>query len=194
MMRMLTFLAAFTMASAASAQPGAFTPGSYVTPDGFYTIQVQADGTNLTIVEPNRTSAYAPAGVGVYHFTHPNGTTYGIRVVDARTLESFKPGSGAAPTRLSLREQPEPGVIGTDESERYLALALQYQQRAEADSDNAHVWTACAAAAMTRSTLMEAGYREYTTQLVQMLKPIMTSPAQTPCEDAIPDALWRSVP
>jgi hypothetical protein len=192
-LRALAALLTLCSAGGARAQNAAFTSGTYVTADGMYAIQVTTDGANLTVVEPNKTSVYAPAGPGVYHFTNPtNGIAYGLRVIDAQTLEAFKPGSAAAPTRLALRAPGAPGA--TDASDPYTAMAMRYEERSRSDSDNAHVWTACAAAAMARATSEEAGFRDFTLQLVQMLKPIMVNPTSTPCEDAIPDVLWRSVP
>ena len=110
-------------------------------------------------------------------------------MIDARTLEAFKPGTTNPPTRLVLQAGSAPAPA----RDPYTELALRYEERSRTDADNAHVWTACAAAAMGRALGDEAAFRALTVQTVQMLKPIMVNPATTPCADAIPAELWNSV-
>ena len=54
-----------------AAQAPAFTSGTYAIADGTYSIQVASNDANLTVVEPNKTSVYAPAEPGAYHIHHP---------------------------------------------------------------------------------------------------------------------------
>src|SRR3954466_7351081 len=64
--------------------------GPYTSDDGRYTVTVKFADGNLTIVEPNKTSTYTPAGDDVYEFTNPvNGKHYKIQVEDERTLAAF---------------------------------------------------------------------------------------------------------
>lgn len=65
---------------------------------------------------------------------------------------------------------------------------------AQSDSDNTHVWAACASIAMGRSMFDAASFADYARQSIAMIKTIMTSPGANPCPDAVPDAVWTSVP
>ncbi len=71
-------------------------------------------------------------------------------------------------------------------------LARTYQDKAQADPDNAQAWTACAAAATKRSA-SPAEADDYAVQMAKVLKLIVPDPSRSPCEDAIPPALWLSL-
>jgi hypothetical protein len=188
----LLALAGCCMATAALAQQ--FTNGTYGITDGSYSIQVEQSGDALTIVEPNKTSTYARQADGTYHFYNENtDATYGLRVVDADTIEAFKPFvEGNMPTQLDLISAATAAAIEADDgdSDGIGSIAEKYEAMALSDSSNAHVWSACAAAAYARSTSNEAEFGEYVGLVVQMLKPIMAEAGGTPCADAIPDNLW----
>src|SRR6185295_5490649 len=64
--------------------------GPYTSEDGRYTANFKFGDGNLTVVEPNKTSVYTPAGNNVYEFTNPtNGRSYKIQVENQRTLAAF---------------------------------------------------------------------------------------------------------
>lgn len=70
-------------------------------------------------------------------------------------------------------------------------LARTYQDKAQADPDHAQAWTACAAAATKRSA-SPAEADDYAVQMAKVLKLIVADPSRSPCEDAIPPALWAA--
>ena len=89
---MLIAMAAILVATAA--QAAKLSSGTYVMQGGSYSIGVAEQDGTLVVTEPNKTSVYTPAADGSYHFTNPNnGITYGLRIVDDRTIEAFKPGN-----------------------------------------------------------------------------------------------------
>ncbi|HUQ49558.1 MAG TPA: hypothetical protein VM056_02500 [Terriglobales bacterium] len=100
-----------TQASAASTSK-VLGDGTYGTPDGGYQIQVKYGNGTLTIVEPNKTSIYKLTRPNTYEFTNPtNGIKYGLRVIDGKTLDAFKPlanGGETSPTRLTMLRAAAP--------------------------------------------------------------------------------------
>lgn len=192
---LLPSLLACTLAAPALAQSNGASPGTYMLEGGSYTLQLEVDGGNLTVHEPNKDSTYVRQADGSYHFYNPNtDTVYGLRVIDARTIEAFKPFvEGNTPSRLVLiggTGADTPADLPSGESERYEALAQHYSELAQSDSDNVQVWTACSAAALKRSLSTTADADAYAGQMAQMLKLLMTDGGGTPCADAIPASVW----
>ena len=173
----------------ALAQQGV-TEGAYGVIGGSYRIQVKQGQEGLLVVEPNKVSPYTRQADGSYHFHNPkNDTTYGLRVVNADTIEAFKPftaGSGVTQLKL-IAATVAPGTLGDD---AIAVIARKYESLAKTDPGNAHVWSSCAAAAQSRSVSNDGEFDEYVGLVVQMLKPIMVNAATTPCPDAIPASVW----
>lgn len=166
-------------------EPG-FNDGVYAIDGGGYSINVKGEGDRLIVVEPNKRSEYVRQPDGTYHFWNPNTqTTYGLRVVNATTIEAFRPGSGAPGTRLGRTGGPGAPSVGPDR-----AVAERYAALSRSDPDDAQTWTACAAAAMKRSVSGRDEADAYGTQVAEMLKLILVDPSRSPCPDAIPAALW----
>jgi hypothetical protein len=174
-------LAALTASVSTSAEPG----GTYVIDSGGYSIEVKMDGDNLVVVEPNKTSAYVKQADGSYQFTNPNnGITYGIRVIDDRTIEAFKPGSDSPPTRLSLLGSPGGATVAdVADADKYEALAGHYSDLAQSDSANAQAYTACSAVALKRSMASQSEADAYASQMAGMLRQIMVDQSANPCPD-----------
>src|SRR5690606_5092820 len=77
---------------AGSAFAADITPGTYMLQGGSYTIEVQADGNGVVVVEPNKVSPYTRFDDDEFHFWNENTqTNYGLRYVDDRTIVAFKP-------------------------------------------------------------------------------------------------------
>jgi hypothetical protein len=184
----LTVVAALLLAPLA----GAGTNGTYVIQGGSYSIDVEFVPEGLQIVEPNKTSLYTPTGEGVYEFTNPdNGVPYGIRVIDDNTIEAFKPKSGQPGTVLKRSGATAMAVDENDPSySKYMAIAQKYTALSENDPDNLQVWTACAAAAFSWAHMPADQASQLASQSAMMLKAIMNDTSGTPCDDAIPAALW----
>jgi len=177
--------------SSSSAGAAAFVDGTYAMEGGSYSIEARRDGADLVVTEPNKVSRYQPHTDGVWHFYNPNvDIVYGLRVVDARTLEAFKPHQpGAAPTplhRVGGAARAEIKVANDDTN----AIAERYKQKAQDDPSNVQVWSACALAAHKRAISPGPAADLYGMQMAQVLKEMMTDSSVTPCEDAIPAALW----
>ena len=171
-------IAAMSLAVAAGAEPG----GTYVIDGGGYSIDVRMDGGNLVVVEPNKTSTYEQQADGTYHFTNPNnGVTYGIRVIDDRTIEAFKPGTDNPPTRLSLLGSPGGGT--TADSEKWEKLAEHYSELIQSDPTNVQANAACAGVAMKRSVASQEEADAYAAQMADMLRQMDAS--ANPCPDVI---------
>ena len=166
-----------------------FNEGTYGVIGGSYRIQLKKGADGLLLVEPNKTSSYARQADGSYHFHNPNNnTTYGLRVVNADTIEAFKPFVDGGVTQLKLiAPAAAPPTLDDD---AIAVIARKYEGLAKTDPGNAHVWSSCAAAAQSRSVSNDGEFDEYVSLVVQMLKPIMVDGAVTPCPDAIPASAW----
>ena len=174
-------VAALSLAAAAAAAPS----GTYVIDGGGDSIDVKMDGGNLIVVEPNKTSTYVAQGDGTYEFTNPNnGVTYGIRVIDDRTIEAFKPGTDNAPTRLSLLGSPGGGTTAdVADNEKWEKLAEQYSERIQSDPANVQANVACAAVAMKRSVASKNEADAYAAQMLEMLRQMDAS--SSPCPEVM---------
>ena len=186
---LLTLLAAAPAAVAAAD----VTPGTYMLEGGSYTIEVKADGDGILLVEPNKDSPYARFDDDEYHFYNPNNeTNYGIRYIDERTIEAFKPDRpDSEPTRLVLMNRSgADAVVETGDSERWETLAQDYSARIDSDPDNVQVWVACAGVAMKRSISTVEDADAYARQMAQMLQQMMPAGSASPCGEVIPDHVW----
>ncbi len=174
-----------------SAGSAAFVDGTYAMQDGSYSLEARRDGADLVVTEPNKVSRYRPHSDGVWHFYNPNvDILYGMRVVDGRTLEAFKPNQlSVAPTSL-YRVGGAAAVEIKTVNANTNAVANRYKQKANDDPDNVQVWSACALAAHKRATSPGPVADLYGMQMAQVLKEMMTDPSATPCSDAIPAELW----
>lgn len=78
--------------------------GTYQAEGGNYCVKVVQENNTLHLIEPNKESLYKKQSDGIYHFyNQKNDTTYGLRIVDDHTLDSFKPFvNGNQSTRLVL--------------------------------------------------------------------------------------------
>lgn len=184
---------------AAWAQDDLISNGTYEVDGGGYQITVRREGTNVVVLEPNKRSVYERQPDGTWHFRNEvNGILYGLRRVDAATIEAFKPDQpNAPPTRLS-RQGGAPAVMSTEVPPSVAAenpasvgeVAKAYQQRAAADPDNAQTWTACAAAAHKRFTANAGEADAFGAQMASLLKLIIVDASRTPCPDAISQTVW----
>ena len=174
----------------AHAQADTSATGTYMVEGGSYMIELRQDGDTLTVVEPNKESPYARQGDGSYTFYNPNTeTTYGIRVLDANTIEAFKPDHPESPATRLVRmggsvanNDGEP--VASSDADRYGAMAEHYQQLAQTDPDNVQAWTACSAVALKRSVSNPAEADAFATQRAGMLQQMEV--ATSPCPDAMP--------
>lgn len=203
-----SFLAAVIAAPLPFAQQAAWaqavTPsaGTYEQADSGYSIEVVPEGDAVVVVEPNKRSRYTRVGDREYTFYNDNtGSTFRLRVIDNQTLEAFRYPLRGAPIRLARVGGPPPPTGKTDleapgaaRSDVYGALAQTYRERSIKDPDNAQSWTFCAAAALKRSHATAAEADAYAVKAAQSLKIIAVDPTRTPCEDAIPAALWARAP
>ena len=206
-MRNFSLVAALALALAAPAFGQ--SSGLYVIDGGGYSIDVTMNGDTLTVVEPNKTSTYVKQGDGSYHFTNPNnGILYGIRIIDDRTIEAFKPGSGNPGTRLSLMGQPrnkkapepgpdmpgkaaendsrsEPSSADVASSKAMHREAERYAALAKSDPLNVQSHTACAAVAWKRYTSSASEADAYAAEIKDMLKELLVDPGSNPCPEVI---------
>ncbi|MFL6592366.1 MAG: hypothetical protein ACJ8GK_06625 [Luteimonas sp.] len=178
------------LAPLAHAQSDASATGTYMVEGGSYMIELRQDGDTLVVVEPNKESPYARQGDGSYTFYNPNTeTNYGIRILDANTIEAFKPDHPESePTRLVrmggtvASDDAEPA--GSADADRYGAMAEHYQQLAQDDPANIQAWTACSAVALKRSVSNPPEADAYAAQMAGMLQQMDVS--TSPCPDAMP--------
>ncbi|MBJ6980908.1 hypothetical protein [Luteimonas sp. MC1572] len=162
--------------------------GTFVLADGSYSINVEEDGGNLVVVEPNKRSVYTPDGSGAYVFHNANtGSNFYLRVHDESTIEAGRVGTDSP---WILKKVDVAGAMAALESnEEHVAIAERYAALAESDPDNAQAWSMCSAVAFKRAMDDGPQFAEYAQQTAQMLQLIMTSPAN-PCDDAIPARYW----
>jgi hypothetical protein len=180
-------LVVLALAAAPALAQSELTPGTYLLEGGTYTMSAEmVDGT-LVVHEPNKDSPYTRQADGSYQFYNPNtDATYGIRVIDARTIEAFKPGvAGNVPSRLVLMSSAVSSgeEVRSDQSDRWDQLAQQYLERASTDPNNSASWTACGAVAMKRSVSAQAEADEYAAQMASMLRQLDAS--GSPCPEVI---------
>ena len=198
---LLAPLATAALAPVALAQPAEVSEGTYQIDSGGYQITVERQGADLVVVEPNKRSVYARQSDGSWHFRNPvNGILYGIRRIDAATIEAFKPDQpNNLPTRLSriggapaVRAAELPPSAAANDPASVGDVALKYRQQALSDPDNAQLWTACAAAALKRHTANAGEADAYGAQMATVLKTIIVDPGASPCPDAIPEPVWAA--
>lgn len=177
-------------ATAAMAQQAGSATGTYMVEGGSYMIELRQDGETLVVVEPNKESPYARQADGSYAFYNPNtDTTYGIRILDANTIEAFKPDFPDNPATRLVRMGGAVASGGEDaapaDADRYGALAEHYAGLIESDPANVQSWTACAAVAMKRSTSNPSESDAYAAQMAGMLQQM--DAAASPCPEVIPN-------
>jgi hypothetical protein len=177
-------------ATGALAQQAGSASGTYMVEGGSYTIELRQDGDTLVVVESNKESPYARQADGSYTFYNENtDTTYGIRVLDANTIEAFKPDYPDNPGTRLVRMGGAAAGAGGDaapaDADRYGALAEHYAGLIQSDPDNVQSWTACAAVAMKRSTSNPSESDAYAAQMAGMLQQM--DAAASPCPDVIPN-------
>jgi hypothetical protein len=188
--RALSCVVAATLTAVASAPAWAadVTPGTYLLEGGSYSITIDRDGDGLVVREPNKASPYTRFDDDEFHFWNDTTQTrYGIRYLDARTIEAFKPDvAGNAGSRLVLVDGGTAEVVASPESARWEELAGEYAARIENDPANAQAWSACAGVAMKRSIATVADANAYAAQMKQMLQLLMGEGSASPCPDVIP--------
>ena len=188
-----TVLATFalTMLVSATAQAATITPGTYMLEGGSYTITIETDGDGLLVREPNKDSPYTRFDEDEFHFWNDNTqTNYGLRYLDDRTIEAFKPDvPGNVGSRLVLVGGGT-GIVESDDSERWEQLAQDYSARIESDPANVQAWAACAGVAMKRSVSTVEDADAYARQMAQMLQQMMPAGSPSPCAEVMPDNVW----
>ena len=186
-------LATFAVAMLASAtvQAATITPGTYMLEGGSYTITIETDGDGLLVREPNKDSPYTRFDEDEFHFWNDNTqTNYGLRYLDDRTIEAFKPDvPGNVGSRLALVGGGT-GIVESDDSERWEQLAQDYSARIESDPANVQAWAACAGVAMKRSVSTVEDADAYARQMAQMLQQMMPAGSPSPCGEVMPDNVW----
>ena len=171
--------------------------GNYTTADGSYTINVKYDAKSNSIIvtEPNKTSEYTAVRGNVYGFTNPtNGREYRLAIVDATTLEAFKPASPDDRTQLLHSGGGNGSGEGDEVNEdfdKYQEIAEKYIGKMVSDPDNAQLWAFCGAAANARSTMNAKGFEAYAKKAVRQVAPILEDTSTSPCPDAMPVQLWK---
>lgn len=115
-------------------------------------------------------------------------TNYGIRIVDANTIEAFKPDQpnnpGTRLVRIGGGMVSSGGEVDSAASDRYGAMAEHYAGLIETDPANVQAWTACSAVALKRSMSNPGEADAYAAQMVAMLQ--LMDVSSSPCPDAIP--------
>jgi hypothetical protein len=188
----MRFPAVLLLATSFVAPPAAAqTSGTYTLEGTNYAIDVLFAPGKVTVVEPNKRSEYTMTRAGRYEFTNPtNGIRYGLQVIDAATIEAFKPlDPGSPPTTLVLTDRQAAGAQAAT-YDAHMKVANKYRALAESDADSPHVWAACAAAAYSRATQTSETANWYARDASALLKPIMVNPKTTPCPDAISQRHW----
>ena len=177
----LAFLAAAPAALAADV-----TPGTYMLQGGSYMIEVEPTADGLVVHEPNKDSPYTRVNDTDFHFWNDNTQTkYGIRYVDERTIEAFKPEDeyNVPSTLVLVGGSGADAVVENDDSARWEALAMEYAALIETDPDNVQSWAACAGVAMKRSISTVADADAYAAEMAAMLQLMMSEGAGSPCPE-----------
>lgn len=170
----------------------AATDGTYVLDGGAYSINAKFSDGAISVVEPNKTSVYRQRGdSNEYFFSNPNNdVTYGLRIVDSQTLEAFKPVPGNEPSTLKLRGASNTSQ-GAPASAKSKAIAEHYMALSQSDPVNTQTWTQCGSAALAY-TYQASGQADETARLAASLLKILGATGNSPCPDAISNAIWAS--
>lgn len=188
-MRAYIIILLICVSAFAKAQIG-LTSGQYITDDGYYTVTINFNKDHLILIEPNLTSLYKKVDGNIYSYVHArNNVDYRIEVIDAATIQTFKPSVNNSRYTLKLTKTSE--VASTAQFKQYYALAEQYKAKMQTDKKDAQLWSFCSAAAMARSTMNDEGFADYATKVASSIKQIIINKTKCPCEDAIPLAIWN---
>jgi hypothetical protein len=167
------------------------TSGQYTTEDGYYTVTINFNQNELTLIEPNRTSVYTRLAGNIFRFIHPtNKIDYRIEVMDPSTIQTFKP--NVSNSRFTIRLNNASTTATNQQFNTYFAMAERYKAKMLTDKKDAQLWSFCAAAAMARSSMNEEGFKDYATKVSESIKLIIVNKAKCPCADAIPVEIWNS--
>lgn len=189
-MKAVPALAVVTMLLLTPSPGRAQTSGTYVLQGSSYSLSVRFGPGGLTVIEPNKESLYTMVGPNEYHFRNPaNGILYGLRVLDAESIQAFKPGTDVPPTTLKLAS-PAAAAEGIVESDELMAVAEKYRDLSVRDPVNVQAWVTCSAAALTRATLDADDADSFIREAVPRLRALLVNESRNPCEDAIPAHFW----
>lgn len=199
-------VAAVLLSSSALAQ--SIPPGIYAMPDSGYSISVEPQGDDLSVVEAGKPRTYLKAGPGSYqYYSEITRSTYELRYRDRGSVSALKLGSGGAPTVLfrqggpapedqapapvvPVAEKSAPASPGPPPASPYLAVAEKYQALALTNKKDVQSWAFCSAAALKRSMASKADADAYGRDAAERLASISIDPDKNPCPDAIPAELW----
>ena len=166
------------------------TSGKYTTEDGYYTVTINFADKELTLIEPNRTSVYHRLTGNEIQFIHPtNKIDYRMEVMDASTVQTFKPGST---NRYTLKLSSKDMTTTNEHYNTYFALAEKYKAKMQTDKKDAQLWSFCSASAWARATMNDDGFKDYAKKAALSIKQIIIDKSKCPCEDAIPATIWNS--
>jgi hypothetical protein len=173
------------------------TPGNYVGGGWECNLKYNTDGA-ITLVDATYTHTYKPVG-NTFSYVHTNGVDYRILPLDNKTFKVYHEGTPDNFTRYtyigggSVSPNPEEASKANNTIE-YKKIAEKYRDKMKADSKDAQMYAFCAAAALARASYNEEAFNTYAKRVVASLKQIMVNKAKCPCEDAIPQTIWNSVP
>ncbi|MDH4583953.1 hypothetical protein E8F20_19020 [Pseudomonas sp. BN415] len=166
-----------------------FLDGTYVLEGGNYSINIEQDGDNLVVVEPNKRSIYERQPDGSYQFYSENsGSTFSLRLLDPGTIETDRVPSAGTPSTLKRVEGRAAAQVSAV-NQTYALIAEHYSELAQSDPDNVQVWTMCSAVAFKRSLSEDEDFSRYARQVSESLKSIAVT-STNPCSDAIPSSYW----
>lgn len=175
---LLGFLFLSPDASAAAA-------GTYVIDGGGYRIEVEEEGNNVVVVEPNKRSVYVLQSDGTFHYRDDtSGVVYGLRWLNQDSIEAFKPGS-TNPATLLRRQGSAGAPTGADvaDAQKYATIAMKYVTKISTDPREIQINTTCAAVAHQRSITSRQEADVYAMQAKLAITPILVNPTQNPCPD-----------
>ncbi|MGF6692383.1 hypothetical protein M2318_002452 [Metapseudomonas resinovorans] len=166
-----------------------FLDGTYVLEGGSYSINIEQDGDNLVVVEPNKRSIYERQADGSYQFYSENSvSTFSLRLLDPGTIEMDRVPSAGTPSTLKRVEERDAAQVSAV-NQTYASIAKHYSELAQSDPDNVQVWTMCSAVALKRSLSEDEDFSRHARQVSESLKSIIVTNTN-PCSDAIPSTYW----
>ncbi len=107
-----------------------------------------------------------------------------IAFASAASGQSSWRGGQAPDTPIRTTDLPPSGAAAASE------IADRYLERVRTDRENADLWVYCAAAALKRGTADEAEAEAYARDIAATMRATLDRSATSPCEDAIPAAVW----
>jgi len=167
----------------------ALQTGNYTSSDGNYTVSIEQNGDEISLIEPNKSNIYKKTTSDYYYHTEPKYNTYYVRLVGNNKFYSGKNDGKEFLFTLSSTN-PSEAIESVDNCPLY----DKYLKLSQEDPVEVQAWTFCGAAAIAKCTYNAEASQSYNKTIIAGLKAILEDQNRCPCEDVISKSEWDAVP